>query len=306
LISLVETGGEAERAVASMAFPHTGRAWVIGVTGAPGVGKSTLVDGLVGCLRENRERVAVVAVDPSSPVSGGAFLGDRVRLQRHATDPDVFVRSMGSRGQPGGLARATRGAVRVLDAAGWPWVIVETAGAGQVEADVAEAVDTTLVVVTPGWGDSIQAAKAGLLEVADAFVLNKADLPGADEVARHLESTIGLPPADETHWRPPIVRTVASSGAGAAAVWAAVERHRAYLSEGRRLAERRGRRLAAEVRALVLAAITARAQDLCRGPAFDAMVSQVTERAVDPVSAADALLAGYSGNTPSARSQTVQ
>jgi LAO/AO transport system kinase len=288
LISWVEAGGRPERAVAKAVFPHTGRAWLVGVTGAPGVGKSTLIDGLVERLRAASEQVAVVAVDPSSPDSGGAFLGDRVRFQRHATDPGVFVRSMASRGQTGGLARGTVGAARVLDAAGWPWVVVETAGVGQVALDVADAVDTTVVVVTPGWGDSIQAAKAGLLEVADVFAVNKADLPGAGEAARQLEAS--LDPEQPDGWRRPVVQVVAGSSSGTEELWSTLLRHRAWLAEDGRLGARRARRLAREVCAIVTRSMVDEAADRCRGPAFDRLVGHVADRRLDPLAAAVALL----------------
>ena len=261
------------------------------MTGAPGAGKSSLVDRLVACVRGAGERVAVVAVDPSSPFSGGAILGDRVRMQGHATDPGVFVRSMASRGQLGGLARATLGAVRVLDAAGWPWILVETVGAGQVEVDVAEAADATVVVLTPGAGDSVQVAKAGLMEVADLFVVNKADRPGSDEVVRDVEATLDL--ADpRPEWRPPVLRTVATSGEGVPGLWEALLSHRAHLAEGGRLEQSRARRLAAEVRRLVREDGARVAGERCRGRSFDELVAQVTARALDPGSAAQSVLRG--------------
>ena len=217
LLSLVEQGGAGARAVVSRLHPHTGRAWSVGITGAPGAGKSTLTDELVMCMRDEDLDVGVLAVDPSSPFSGGAILGDRVRMQRHSTDPGVFIRSMASRGHLGGLALATPQAVRVLDAVGKPWVIVETVGVGQVEVEIASQADTTIVVVNPGWGDEVQAAKAGLLEIADIFVVNKADRPGADatvsDLERHARARAGH------GWRPPIVRTVATDGDGVAELW---------------------------------------------------------------------------------------
>jgi LAO/AO transport system kinase len=292
LISLVESGPAAERAVVRLIFPRTGEARIVGITGAPGAGKSTLVDRLVALLRSRAERVAVVAVDPSSPFSGGALLGDRVRMQDHATDPGVFVRSMASRGQLGGLARATLGAVRVLDAAGWPWVLVETVGTGQVEVDVAHAADTTVVVVTPGWGDAIQTVKAGVLEIADVFVVNKADRPGTDETVRDLELALDL---SQVGWRPPVVRTSAALGQGLEDLWEAVFRHQAFLAERGRLAARRSERLAAEVRRLVAEEGARAAAQRCHGPAFDALVTDVAERRLDPVAAADQLSGGVTG-----------
>lgn len=288
LLSLVELGGDAERAVSRLVFPRTGRAWVIGVTGAPGAGKSTLVDGLVSCIRALGEQVAVVAVDPSSPFSGGALLGDRLRMQDHAADPGVFVRSMASRGQLGGLARATLGAVRVLDAAGWPWILVETVGAGQAEVDVAQAADTTVVVLTPGTGDSVQVAKAGLMEVADLFVVNKSERPGADEVVRDVEAALDLAHPVPL-WRPPVVRTVATTGEGVDRLWEAIDRHRARLAEDGSLERQRDQRLAAEVRRLVREAAARAGEERCRGTAFDQLVRQVSSRTIDPLGAAQSL-----------------
>ena len=286
MISLVEDGGLAERAVAATTFPRTGRARIVGVTGAPGAGKSSLVDRLVAARRANGQRVAVVAVDPSSPVSGGAVLGDRLRMQRHATDPGVFIRSMATRGQAGGLARATAGAVRVLDAAGWPLVIVETVGAGQVETDIASATDTTMVVVNPGWGDAMQAGKAGLMEVADVLVVNKSDRPGADEAVRDLELSLDL---SSTPWRPPVVRTVATSGEGTADVWDALERHARHLADDGNLATRRADRLRGEVRRLVADAAVEAAAARCTGPWFQSVMAEVVDRRLDPLAAADRL-----------------
>jgi LAO/AO transport system kinase len=285
LISLVERGGPAETAVAAATFGPSGRAWVVGVTGPPGAGKSSLVDRVVALVRASGQTVAVVAVDPSSPLSGGAILGDRLRMQAHATDPGVFIRSMATRGQSGGLARATLGAVRVLDAAGWPWVVVETVGAGQVEVDVAQAADTTVVVVNPGWGDAVQAVKAGLLEVADVLVVNKADRPGADETVRDLELALDLAP-EPPPWRPPVVRTVATTGQGTDELWDALARHRAYLAADGRLAARRRSRLEAEVRRLVEQDGARAAWERCEGRPFTEVMDEVAARRLDPLSAA--------------------
>jgi GTPase len=228
LISLVERGDEG--AVALARSSTRGSGWVVGLTGAPGAGKSTLTAALLGLLRHSGERVAVLAVDPSSPLSGGALLGDRVRMQAWATDPGVFVRSMASRGAPGGLAPGVSDAVRLLAAAGWPWVLVETVGVGQGEVDVTAVADTTVVLVTAGWGDDVQAGKAGLLEVADVFVVNKADRPGASEARGHLEGMLELVAGEG--WRPPVVEVTATTGAGVAELWSAVGRHRAWRQAG--------------------------------------------------------------------------
>src|SRR6185503_5424064 len=189
---MVERGGDSAHAAIAKLYPHTGSAYTVGITGAPGAGKSTLTDKLIARIRKEDVEVGVLAVDPTSPFTGGAILGDRVRMQDHATDDGVFIRSMATRGHLGGLALATPQAVRVLDAAGKPWVIIETVGVGQVEVEIAGAADTTVVVVTPGWGDGVQAAKAGLLEIADVFVVNKAERPGADTTVRDLRQMLEL------------------------------------------------------------------------------------------------------------------
>jgi GTPase len=290
LISVVETGGAPARDAVALLHPHTGRAWSLGITGAPGAGKSTLTDKLVGRVRAGGAEVGVLAIDPTSPFSGGAILGDRVRMQDHATDPGVFIRSMATRGHLGGLAVATPQAVRVLDAAGKPWIIVETVGVGQVEVEVAGQADTTIVVVNPGWGDAVQAAKAGLLEIADLFVVNKADRAGVDDAVRDLEGMLEL--AGTRAWRPPIVRTVATTGEGVDDLWDAIRDHRAFLERSGEVTARRAARLRDEVRAIVAERMLLDAAALCDGPAFDALVVDVAAHRLDPYEAADAVLAG--------------
>ena len=290
LISVVETGGAPAREVIALLHPHTGRAWSIGITGAPGAGKSTLTDKLVAHVRASGDGVGVLAIDPTSPFSGGAILGDRVRMQGHATDPGVFIRSMATRGHLGGLALATPQAVRVLDAAGKPWILIETVGVGQVEVEIASQADTTIVVVNPGWGDAVQAAKAGLLEIADLFVVNKADRPGTEDAVRDLEGMLDL--AGDAGWRPPVVRTVATSGTGVDELWEAVARHRAYLEADGRLAARREGRLRDEMRMIVAERLHEKADALCAGERFDSLLREVSDRECDPFAAADALLAG--------------
>ena len=289
LLSLVEQGGAGARTVVSRLHPHTGRAWSVGITGAPGAGKSTLTDALVTCLRAADLEVGVLAVDPSSPFSGGAILGDRVRMQSHSTDPGVFIRSMASRGHLGGLAVATPQSVRVLDAVGKPWVIIETVGVGQVEVEIASQADTTVVVVNPGWGDEVQAAKAGLLEIADIFVVNKADRPGADATVNDLSGMLEL--AHGQAWRPPIVRTVATDGTGVDELWAQINAHRAFLESSGGVTKRRRARLAAEMRALVVEQLLVRVGAVTEGERFDALVDAVVSRTTDPYTAVDALLA---------------
>ena len=247
-ISLVEDGDPGLAELSAALFPRTGRAWTVGLTGSPGVGKSTLAGALVAGARARDERVAVLAIDPTSPFTGGALLGDRLRMQTHATDPGVFIRSMATRGHLGGMALAAPEAVRILDAAGNDVVIVETVGVGQAEVDVAAATDTTLVVVAPGWGDAVQVAKAGILEIADVFVVNKADRDGADAAVRDLEAMLRTGPA--LPWTPPVVRVAAASGAGLDDLWAAIGRHRAWLDDDGRLEAARRVRLLREVEAL--------------------------------------------------------
>ena len=274
-LSLVERGGEDARAVGRLTFPHGGRAYTVGMTGAPGAGKSTLTSAVISELRERGEEVGVLAIDPSSPFTGGAILGDRVRMQDHALDAGVFIRSMATRGHLGGLALATPQAVRVLDAAGVPWVLVETVGVGQVEVEVAGAADTTVVVVNPGWGDAVQAAKAGLLEIADVFVVNKADRPGTAETRRDLEGMMDLTMSmhdagteGSTSWRPPIVETVATREEGAKALWEAVLAHRAHLERTGQLAERRSLRAADELRTIIARRLEQRALGIAGGDRF--------------------------------------
>ena len=249
LLTLVERGGADGDSVAQLAWPKTGEAHIIGVTGAPGVGKSTLVDRMAAAATAEGGEVAILAVDPSSPLTGGAILGDRVRMNSALDAPPAkspFIRSMASRGQSGGLALAALGAVRVLDAAGHDPIIVETVGTGQVEVDVVNAADTIVVAVSPGWGDAVQANKAGLLELADLFAVNKADRPGASDARRDLEHMLDL--GTHPDWRPPIVETTATTGEGVEALWKHVCAHRLHLLETRSLQARRAGRAAEEVR----------------------------------------------------------
>jgi LAO/AO transport system kinase len=288
LISMVERGGDSAHAAIAKLYPHTGSAYTVGITGAPGAGKSTLTDKLIARVRKEDVEVGVLAIDPSSPFSGGAILGDRVRMQDHATDPGVFIRSMATRGHLGGLSLATPQAVRVLDAAGKPWVLIETVGVGQVEIEVAGAADTTMVVVNPGWGDAVQAAKAGLLEIADLFVVNKADRDGAAETVRDLEFMLDL--SLNSDWRPPIVKTVASRGEGLEELWEAVGSHRSFLESDGRLAARRTKRIREELKAIVVERLYERAGQVCTGEQFDQLAAKVEAREVDPYSAAESLL----------------
>ncbi|CAM3680462.1 methylmalonyl Co-A mutase-associated GTPase MeaB [Nocardioides zeicaulis] len=289
LVTLVEDASPVLREVMAALAPHVGRAHVVGITGAPGVGKSTSTNALVGALRRSGRRVGVLAIDPSSPFSGGALLGDRVRMGDHALDPDVFIRSMGARGHLGGLARATPQAVRVLDAAGFDVVVVETVGVGQSEVEVAGLADTTLVLLAPGMGDGIQAAKAGILEVGDVYAVNKADRDGADRTRRELRSMLTLAERREGAWRPPVLATIASTGEGIDRLLEEVDRHAAWLAETGELARRRTTRAAREVEAIALA--TLRERWAAGGAAeLDRLASLVAAGDLDAFGAADELV----------------
>jgi LAO/AO transport system kinase len=293
LLSMVERGGDDGRTVSRLAYPLAGGAYTVGLTGAPGAGKSTLTSALIGHLRGQDLEVAVLAIDPTSPFSGGAILGDRVRMQDHATDPGVFIRSMATRGHLGGLSLATPEAIRLLDAVGRHWVLVETVGVGQVEVEVAGKADTTIVVVNPGWGDAVQANKAGLMEIADVFVINKADRKGVDETRRDLELMLDLTDlADRGDWRPPIVAAVASAGKGVSELWDAVLGHRAHVEANGLLARRREARLRDELREIVARRLELRAREICTGARWDALGAEVLAHTTDPWSAADEMLRG--------------
>jgi LAO/AO transport system kinase len=337
LLSYVERGGQQSREVAHLAYRTPGRAYTVGLTGAPGSGKSTLTDRLIGLARQSgfppepptpdqpasdswgadsppagdspaggspdqgspneaAHQVAVLAIDPSSPFTGGAILGDRVRMQDHALDDGVYIRSMATRGHLGGLAVAVPDAVRVLSAAGLPVVLVETVGVGQIEVDVASATDTTVVVVNPGWGDAIQANKAGLLEIADLFVVNKADRPGVRETRRDLEGMLDLTALGA--WRPPVVETVASSGDGVDDLWSAIADHRAYLTSSGLLAKLRRERLEREFHKILVARLDLEIVELHGTAGYASMIEAVADGELDPYDAADRLLAGIVSPDP--------
>lgn len=295
LITLVENDDSALPELAALLAPDTGRAQVIGLTGSPGVGKSTTTNELVRVLRAAGRRVGVLAVDPSSPFTGGAILGDRVRMQDHATDSGVFIRSMSSRGHLGGLAAATPQAVRVMEAAGCEVVLVETVGVGQAEVEVASLADTTVVLLAPGMGDAIQAVKAGILEVGDVFVVNKADRDGADATYRDIQGMIALGERGPGDWRPVVVRAVAAKGEGIDDVLAAIDKHRTWLADHGQLRRRREIRAAAEVEAIALARLRDRIGTLRDGTALSALARAVAAGTLDPYAAADQLLAGLDG-----------
>ncbi|NMM21946.1 MAG: methylmalonyl Co-A mutase-associated GTPase MeaB [Phycicoccus sp.] len=288
LISLVEDAHPALREVMAALAPHTGHAHIIGITGSPGVGKSTLTNALVGILRARGKRVGILAVDPSSPFSGGALLGDRIRMQDHALDPDVYIRSMASRGHLGGLSWTTPQALRVLDAAGCEVVLVETVGVGQSEVEVAGLADTTLVLLAPGMGDGIQAAKAGILEIGDIFVVNKADRDGADATVRDIRHMISLGDRSEPNlWRSPVLKTVAARDDGVAEVMAAIDDHYAWMEASGTLRDRRVRRAVDEIEAIAIQALRIRIGDLRQGNRVDELAAQVVDGSSDPYAAAD-------------------
>src|SRR5205823_5468351 len=288
LISLVEGAAPELREVMAALAPLTGNAYVVGLTGSPGVGKSTTTSALVTAYRKAGKRVGVLAVDPSSPFSGGALLGDRVRMSEHASDPGVYIRSMATRGHLGGLAWAAPQAIRVLDAAGCDVILVETVGVGQSEVEIAAQADTSVVLLAPGMGDGIQAAKAGILEIGDVYVVNKADRDGADATARELNHMLGLGesrgPGD---WRPPIVKTVAVRGEGVDEVVEALEKHRAWMEERGVLAERRLARASREVETIAVTALRERIGDLHGDRRLSALAERIVAGGLDPYRAAD-------------------
>ncbi|TDP97605.1 methylmalonyl Co-A mutase-associated GTPase MeaB [Labedaea rhizosphaerae] len=292
LISLVEDEAPQLRAVAAALAPLTGRARVLGITGPPGAGKSTSTSALVSAYRERGARVGVLAVDPSSPFSGGALLGDRIRMSDHATDPGVFIRSMATRGHLGGMAAATPQALRVLDAAGFDVVIIETVGVGQSEVDVVRLADTTLVLLAPGMGDGIQAAKAGILEVADVFVVNKADRDGAEATVNDLKYMISLGRKEirGPSWRQPIVRTIATKAEGIPELLDAIDAHASWMTDHGELEGRRTHRAATEVEAIAVAGLRARLGSVHGGDALDQLAKRVVAGELDPYAAADQLI----------------
>ena len=292
LISLVEDGDPALPEVAAALAPYAGHAQVVGLTGSPGVGKSTTTNELVKAMRADGHRVGVLAVDPSSPFTGGAILGDRVRMQEHTTDPGVYIRSMSSRGQLGGLAAATPQAVRVLEGAGCEVILVETVGVGQAEVEIASLADTTVVLLAPGMGDAIQAVKAGVLEIADVFVINKADRPGADATYRDIQGMLALGERAPGEWRPQVVRATAVRGEGIDEVVAAIAKHRAWLDSTGNLTNRRERRASVEVEAIALGTLRARIGDLRNGTALATLAAAVAAGEIDPYAAAEELIKG--------------
>jgi LAO/AO transport system kinase len=293
LISLIEDGSSMLREVAALLASRTGWAQIVGITGSPGVGKSTSTSALVTAFRAAGKRVGVLAVDPSSPFTGGALLGDRVRMQEHATDPDVYIRSMASRGHLGGLAWATPQALRVLDAAGCDVVLVETVGVGQSEVEIAGLADTTVVLLAPGMGDGIQVAKAGILEIADIYVINKADREGADNVLRDLRAMLALARGSAGSWRPPILKTVANQGEGLERVVEAIGQHRAWMEAAGELDRRRSRRARDEIEAIALTSLREKFGNLHGHDRLDELADAVASGQTDPYAAADEVIAAF-------------
>ncbi len=290
LISLVEDASPLLREVMAGLAPYAGHSHIVGITGSPGVGKSTTTAALVAAMRKQDKRVGVLAVDPSSPFSGGALLGDRVRMQDHALDKDVYIRSMASRGHLGGLSWATPQALRVLEAAGCDVILIETVGVGQSEVEIAAMADTTMVLIAPGMGDGIQAAKAGILEIGDVYVINKADRDGADTVRRELRSMLALAERPEGAWRPDIVKTVASKNEGIDEVVDALEKHFEYLSSTGELEKRRLRRARDEIEAIAVTALREQWRGVHENAALDELAAEVIKGDSDPYAAADLLL----------------
>ncbi len=288
LLSIVERGGQPARELARLVWGLAGSTYVVGITGAPGAGKSTLTDRLISQVRNRSLEVAVVAIDPTSPFSGGAILGDRVRMQEHATDNGVFIRSMATRGHLGGLALAVPDAIRVLAAVQFPYVFIETVGVGQVEVEIVGAADTTAVVINPGWGDAIQANKAGLLEIADLFVINKADRDGSRETRRDIELMLEM--SSFEGWIPPIVETVATEGKGIGEVFEAIESHHEYLGRSGVGEQRRQARILEELNHVVQAEITRKVGDLISQPSFAERKAELIGGDIDPYSLALELL----------------
>jgi len=291
LISLVEDESPLLREVMAALAPHAGHAQVVGITGSPGVGKSTSTNALVGQLRKADLRVGVLAVDPSSPFSGGALLGDRVRMQDHALDRGVYIRSMASRGHLGGLAWSTPQALRVLDAAGCDVILIETVGVGQSEVEIAGLADTTIVLMAPGMGDGIQAAKAGILEIGDLYVVNKADRDGADQVRKDLRNMLALADRAEGSWKPPIVKTVAARNEGLDEVVDELRKHREWMEQSGELVRRRVRRTRDEIEAIAVTALRERWGDVHGRTDLDDLAAAVVAGESDPYTAADRLLA---------------
>lgn len=289
MISHVENDDPLKRELLKELYPHTGKAYVIGVTGAPGSGKSSLVDCLLQKMRQDGLKIGVIAVDPTSPFSGGAILGDRIRMQDHALDQNIFIRSMGTRGSLGGLSRSTREAIQVLDAFGKDIILIETVGVGQSEVDIVKTADTTVVVLTPAGGDSVQTIKAGIMEIADLFVVNKADLPGTERTTTEINIMLDMKKGE--HWRPPVVQTVSVQNKGLDQLWELLQEHRKYINESGKLEtvrlERVKRELTDQVEYLLKNSVWEQVKEEIK---LEQLVEEIAKRKKDPYSAATELL----------------
>jgi len=292
LITLVENDEEKAREIIRRIYPHTGKAYVVGITGPPGSGKSTLLDKLIKLARNEGHRVGVIAIDPTSPFTGGALLGDRLRMQRHSTDPGVFIRSMATRGSLGGLAKATNDAIKILDASGYDLIFVETVGVGQVEVDIVKTADTVVLVTVPGLGDEVQAIKAGLMEVADIFAINKADREGVEMVYLELKMALEFEREKwkQLGWEPPIVETTAFTLKGVRPLWEAIKRHREYMESSGRLKERRTFRAREEVKTIIASTIAKKIEEMLARGEEGELIGEVVERKLDPYSAAQLVM----------------
>lgn len=288
LLSMVERGGEEARSVVAVVAPEAGSSTTVGITGAPGAGKSTLTSALVREMRAHSTTVGVLAIDPSSPFTGGAILGDRVRMDEHVLDAEVFIRSMATRGHLGGLAVAVPDAVRVLDAVGMQWVVIETVGVGQIEVEIAGEADTTVVVVNPGWGDTVQANKAGLMEIADIFVVNKADRDGVRDTVADLERMLSLRSA--SGWRPPVVQTIATSGLGADELYEAIRQHLEWSKSSGEFERRRTLRVEQELRRVIQTLMHSHVDLLSTRPEWETSQSLIASHQSDPWTEAMKLL----------------
>ncbi|WP_297421210.1 methylmalonyl Co-A mutase-associated GTPase MeaB [Thermococcus sp.] len=292
LITLAENDEENAKEIARLVYPHTGKAYVVGITGPPGAGKSTLLDKLIKLARDEGKVVGVIAIDPTSPFTGGALLGDRLRMQRHSTDPGVFIRSMATRGSLGGLAKTTNDAVRILDAYGCDVIFIETVGVGQTEVDIVKTADTVVLVNVPGLGDEVQALKAGLMEIADIFAINKADREGTEMLYLELKMAIEFEKEKwrKLGWEPPIVETIAFTLKGVKPLWEAIKRHHEFLKRSGELDERRKKRAREEIKAIVAGEVARKVEGKLREENTEGLINAVVERKLDPYSAAERIM----------------
>ncbi|MFA4668178.1 methylmalonyl Co-A mutase-associated GTPase MeaB [Pyrococcus kukulkanii] len=292
LITLVENDEEKAREIVRKIYPLTGNAYIVGITGPPGAGKSSLLDKLIREARKEGLIVGVIAVDPTSPFTGGALLGDRIRMQGHATDPGVFIRSMATRGSLGGLAKATNDAIKVLDAYGCDIIFVETVGVGQVEVDIVKTADTVVLVTIPGLGDDVQAIKAGLMEIADIFVINKADREGVDATYFELSLTLDFEAEkwEKLGWRPPIIETIATTGKGVKELWKKIKEHKKYLESSGRLEEKRRFRIEEEIKTIASGIIASKVEASIKKGELEDLIREVLAKRIDPYTAADRII----------------